>query len=337
MKTFTTTILLIFFTLAVFGQTQNDTLFCYLTKTPVVIDGQANEECWENAEWNAIDQVWIPWGTSMKNGDFEGRFKVAWDEDFLYVLVEVVDDSLSDDYSNPLEKWWEDDCLEIFIDENRSKGDHTYNNNAFAYHVSLFYDAIDLASWGGANFKQNLEVDMDTIADNTYLWEFAFKNYAETYTFSNPERSRVKLHHNKHMGLAVAYCDNDETKGRENFIGSMVMTQAQHNDMYKNADHFGLMILVDPDHVPTKNHEMTAQSDFEIYPVPAGNHITIKSFDTEFLPTSVSVLTITGQLMKKSVFTGDTFQMNTDDIEPGMYVVNIKKGKKTFSKTIIKK
>ena len=75
-----------------------------LQKHRFPLTARRTEECWENAEWNAIDQVWIPWGTTMKDGDFSGRFKVAWDEDFLYVLVEVVDDSLSDDYSNPLEK-----------------------------------------------------------------------------------------------------------------------------------------------------------------------------------------------------------------------------------------
>src|SRR4030042_2943211 len=90
-------------------------------KKPITIDGQATEECWVNAGWHAIDQVWIPYNATMKEGDFEGRFKVAWDELYLYILVEVIDDSLSDDHANPLTNWWDDDCLEIFIDENRSK------------------------------------------------------------------------------------------------------------------------------------------------------------------------------------------------------------------------
>jgi hypothetical protein len=337
MRIFITTILLAFLTIPVFSQTQNDTLFCYHTKTPVTIDGQATEACWENAEWNAIDQVWIPWGTSMKDGDFSGRFKVTWDEDFLYVLVEVVDDSLSDDYSNPLEKWWEDDCLEIFIDENRSMGDHTTNNNAFAYHVSLFYDAIDLSvSGGGINYKNNLVVDMDTIAENTYLWEFAFKNYAATFSLSNPERSRVKLSHNKHMGLAVAYCDNDETKTRENFIGSMVMTQAQHNDMYKNADHFGLMILIDPDQVATNTNDFSNQSDFRIYPVPAKDYLTISNKSSEHLPTFVTISSLTGQVMKSESFFGSTHQFNIEAFKTGIYIVKVVNGKNSVTKKILK-
>lgn len=336
MKIFTSILFLLFFSSITFGQTQNDTLFCYHTKTPPTIDGQATEECWENAEWNAIDQVWIPWGTTMKDGDFEGRFKVAWDEDLLYVLVEVVDDSLSDDYSNPLEKWWEDDCLEIFIDENRSMGDHTRNNNAFAYHVSLFYDAVDLTTNGQANFKMNLEVEMDTIGDNKYLWEFAIKNYDARFTFSQAERSRVKLHHDKHMGFAIAYCDNDETMGRENFIGSMVMTEAQHNDMYKNADHFGLMFLVDPEYVPTKVTNVDFTPEFEIYPVPAGDFINIKSASLNAETTSVSIFSITGQLVKSLGFSGNAHQINIEDLKKGIYILKIEKGAQIYTRRISK-
>ncbi len=338
MKIFTSILFLLFFTGAVFSQTQNDTLFCYHTKIPPTIDGQATEECWANAEWNTIDQVWIPWGTTMKDGDFSGRFKVAWDEDLLYVLVEVVDDSLSDDYSNPLEKWWEDDCLEIFIDEDRSMGDHTYNYNAFAYHVSLFYDAVDLSpTRNPVNLKNNITVEMDTIAEKTYLWEFAIKNYDARFTMSQAERSRVKLHHNKNMGLAIAYCDNDETTGRENFIGSMVMTQAQHNDMYKNADHFGLMILIDPEQVSTGVSEIENGPELKIYPVPVKDYINLEFTSTKRSESSVSIFSITGQLVHKSIFTGSKHQINTKDLNAGIYVVKVENDEQIITKIVSKR
>ena len=338
MRIFTTFAILMAFTGSVSGQTQNDTLFCYHTKIPVVIDGQATEECWANAEWNAIDQVWIPWNAKMKDGDFSGRFKVAWNEDYLYVLAEVVDDSLSDDHANPLQNWWDDDCLEIFIDENRSKGDHERNCNAFAYHMSLTYDAIDLNSAGqGVNYKNNVIADMDTIGQNTYLWEFAFKNYDATFSLSNPENSRVKLTHNKKMGLAVAYCDNDETTARENFIGSMVMTQATANDMYKNADYFGLMILVDPDSVSTKVSEIKNPMDVKLFPVPAKNYLNVEIPSANYSAISFSISTITGQLVKKESFKGSSHQIKMDDLDTGMYIVNIIHGNNSYSKIISKR
>ena len=232
------------------AQTQHDTLYAYLSQSPVVIDGIADDACWENAQWHPIDQVWIPYDAAMNEGDFQGRFKLAWDSLYLYMLAEIVDDSLSDDHSNPLQNWWDDDCLEIFIDEDRSKGNHERNNNAFAYHISIFYDAIDLNSSGaGVNYKNNIEVVMDTIAADTYLWEVAIKNYTSDFTVGDPEASRVILHHHKLMGFSLAYCDNDETLGRENFIGSQTMTPATANDNYITADYFGSLLLVDPDYV----------------------------------------------------------------------------------------
>jgi len=332
----TTFALFILFAGSVFSQTQKDTIFNYKAKTPVIIDGQATEECWVNAAWHNIDQVWIPWNAKMKAGDFAGRFKVSWDELYLYVLVEVVDDSLSDDYSNPLQNWWDDDCLEIFIDENRSKGDHERNCNAFAYHVSLIYDAIDLNSSGsGVNYKNNIKVDMDTIGADTYLWEFAIKNYDAAFNISNPEASRVKLTPGKKMGFAIAYCDNDETKARENFIGSMVMAATTANDMYKNADHFGLMILSDSQNI-TNSSTNQFESKIKIYPVPAQTFLNIETSTVSQKISSVSILSITGQLIKTETFTERNHAVNIEDLEAGLYVVKVVQGNNSVSKIISK-
>ncbi|HSO87809.1 MAG TPA: sugar-binding protein [Draconibacterium sp.] len=318
------------------GQTQNDTIFCYKTKTPVVVDGQATEDCWANAEWHAIDQVWIPWNAKMKEGDFTGRFKVAWDELYLYVLAEVVDDSLSDDHTNPLQNYWDDDCLEVFIDENRSKGDHERNCNAFAYHVSLVYDAVDInSSGGGVNYKNNLKADMDTIGEDTYLWELAIKNYDASFNISNPENSRVNLVHNKKMGFAIAYCDNDETTARENFIGSMIMTQATANNMYKNADHFGLMVLTDPE-LSTNAEINHLRNDIKIYPVPAQKILTIETPAAGPTMNFVSISTITGQIAISESFIENRHNMNIEELETGIYIVKVIQGNNSYSKIIVK-
>lgn len=73
----------------------------------------------------------------MKEGDFSGSFKLAWDSLYLYLMAEIIDDSLSDDHFDPFDNCYNDDCLELFIGENRSKGNHLNNNNAFAYHVYI--------------------------------------------------------------------------------------------------------------------------------------------------------------------------------------------------------
>ena len=53
---------------------------------------------------------------------------------------------LVDKIKNPLERWWDEDCVEIFIDEDNSGGNHQFNHNAFAYHIGLNGDVVDLDS-----------------------------------------------------------------------------------------------------------------------------------------------------------------------------------------------
>jgi hypothetical protein len=334
---FTAVTAFVFLTSSLKSQTQSDTIFNYITKTPVTIDGQATEECWTNAEWHAIDQVWIPYAQVMPQGDFAGKFKVSWDESYLYVLVEVVDDMLSDDHSSPTDNWYNDDCLEVFIDENRSKGDHEKNNNAFAYHVSLFYDAIDLNSSGNpVNYKNNLQVDMDTIGANTYLWEFAIKNYSSSFSTSNPEASRVALTANKMMGFAIAYCDNDQTQVRENFIGSMEMASATANDMYKNADYFGPMKLIDPTLVSITPDENRKQTEVTVYPVPTKDWLTIEISSVNFTRNSATISSITGQIIKNETFTERSHSFDLNGIKAGMYLLEVKVDGRSYSKMIVK-
>lgn len=321
-----------------FAQTQKDTIFAVQSLTPVVIDGQANDACWEKADWKPISQVWIPYAAKMAAGDFEGKFKVAWDSQYLYLLVEVVDDMLSDDHANPLQNWWDDDCVEVFIDENRSKGNHERNNNAFAYHVSLKYDVIDLNSSGNpVNYKNNINVKMDTIGTHTYLWEMAIKNYSATFNISDPEASRVILTPNKIMGFTVAYCDNDQTTARENFIGSMYMTQATANDNYITADYFGSLKLkasttsnINPE-IEYTNHLV------KVFPNPAQNRIKIERMNNDQTVMTVEMRSLTGALVKSFLLNEKEKSVETGDLMPGVYLMSIISDKQIQTERIVKR
>lgn len=318
------------------AQTQQDTIYNYLTQTPVVVDGIDTEDCWDEAEWNDISVVWLPYlNAPMDAGDFEGRFKVSWDADYLYLLVEVVDNMLSDDHADPLDSWWDDDCLEIFIDEDRSMGWHEKSNNAFAYHVSQFYDAIDMSPSGsGINYKDHIDVLMTDKGDNTYLWELAIKIYADDYNNSSPEDSRVTLTHNKLMGFTLAYCDNDETTGRENFIGSMIMPSDKTNVNYQTADYFGSMLLVDPDYDPL-GMETTTQNNFKVYPSPAQDFIHIHQARQSQDPIDISLFSITGQLLKNTSLTGQNLSLRISDLEAGIYMILINSEHGRYSHTFV--
>lgn len=301
-------------------------MYAYKAETPVVIDGSDSDACWDEADWHDIGVVWLPYyNAPMDEGDFEGHFKLAWDSLYLYVMAEIIDDSLSDDYVNPLQNWWEDDCLEVFIDENRSKGNHLQNNNAFAYHVSTYYDAIDMSPSGaGVNYKDNIDVVMDTIGTHKYRWELAIKNYDDTFDPNNPEASRVYLHHDKLMGFSLAYCDNDETKLRENFIGSTVMPPDHSNDNYITADYFGTMLLVDPNYtggtaVVNYKHSQV----LKVYPNPVCSYLTIV-YDGELLKDNfIEIRDLTGRVLLKLNSISSNQKINVENLKNGVYTVHL--------------
>jgi hypothetical protein len=320
------------------AQAQIDTLYPYLSKTPVVIDGMADDACWQEAQWHPIDQVWIPYGASIDEGDFQGRFKLAWDSLYLYLLAEIVDDSLSDDHPDPLQNWWDDDCLEVFIDENRSKGNHERNNNAFAYHISLFYDAIDLnASGAGINYKNNIEVVMDTIAGDSYLWEVAIKNYTSAFTVSDPEASRVYLYHHKLMGFSLAYCDNDETTSRENFIGSQYMTAATANSNYITADYFGPLLLVDPDYVePTSIQSLGSVKPVYIYPNPVHDDLRFQTNTGQIQPGKIEITDLCGKTVVDQSCDPYSQLIDVRALKEGLYLLHVVTDGHVYTQPFIK-
>ena len=84
------------------------------TQETITIDGKADEHIWSKPTWHPMDQRWL--GQPYTAEDFEGQYKLCWSEDALYLLVEIKDDVLFDQYKDPLQLWWDDDCVEVFID-----------------------------------------------------------------------------------------------------------------------------------------------------------------------------------------------------------------------------
>lgn len=209
----------------------------------LVIDGVAIEPVWAAAEWHEIDHLWL--GPDYTAEDFSGRFKVAWTEKRLYILVEVIDDILFDSHRDPLVQYWDDDCVEIFIDEDYSGGDHQFNHNAFAYHMSLDNQAIDMGTDERPhNYSHHVESRWKQ-SGNTVVWEVAVDIYADDYIDGSEDNVPVSLHAGKIMGLMLAYCDNDGSELRENFVGSESVPSGPKDRGWIDAGLFGELQLVD--------------------------------------------------------------------------------------------
>jgi hypothetical protein len=225
--------------------------------TPI-INGIGNDEVWntEGVTWQSIDQVWMPWkGTVPSFSDFSGKYKVIWNEEsnMLYFLVDITDDAFIDGYnfaSNGPFGYPNYDVVEIFIDENRSKGAHVFDNgtenaqNALSYHISVNAPAdgetateftvedLDGKDWGSSwvvNYASHFPGFAMRKSGNNFVYEFSLKVYNDTYptqqkngsTATDIEKARVTLTADKIMGMTMAYCDNDANDGkRDHFFGS---------------------------------------------------------------------------------------------------------------------
>lgn len=244
--------------LATVSAAQDDSVRVHHVTFSPVIDGIGSDGVWstDGVAWQPIDQVWMPWkGTVPSSSDFSGKYKVIWSEESnsLYFLVDIVDDSFIDGYnfsSNGPFGYPNYDLVEIFIDENRSKGSHIFDNgsenaqNAFSYHISVNAPAdgetttdftvedLDGKDWSSSwvvNYASHFPGFAMRKSGNNFVYEFSLKVYNDTYptqqkngsTASDAEKARVILASGKIMGLSLAYCDNDVNDGkRDHFFGS---------------------------------------------------------------------------------------------------------------------
>lgn len=218
--------------------------------TAPTIDGIADESSWQNATWYNIDVPTI--GGKPEASDFSGRYTLLWDQEAIYLLAEIQDDVLFDQHADPLVGYWSDDCLEIFIDEDKSGGDHLNNYNAFAYHVALDNQAVDIGpdgQGGGQALLLNEHITSawkrSATAPHAIQWEVKIQVYPDTFHHNKPV-APVKLTANKQLGFMLAYCDNDGSESREHFIGSHPIepVNGDMNRGYIDASVFDSLILL---------------------------------------------------------------------------------------------
>lgn len=206
------------------------------------IDGEANDPVWKELDWYPIDQKWL--GPDYDVKDYFGRYKITWTPNKLFLLVEIQDDILVDQYTDPFKLWWDDDCVEIFIDSDNSGGEHQYNNNAFAYHIALDGNVVDLNTKKEPVLYNDHVTSKRKTIDDISVWEFAITLYDNSF-IEGKTNTTVTLKKNQKIGFAVAYNDNDGSKERENFIGSVFISGKEKNLGWINADVFGTIILVE--------------------------------------------------------------------------------------------
>lgn len=204
------------------------------TKVAPVIDG-VMDSLWQTATWQPLNHHIL--GDMPSAEDFSGRFKIMWDKNKIYLLAEIQDDVLFDSHPDPL--------------------------NAFAYHVALDNQAVDIGYK-----KPNGQPDFMLLNDHLksawkrqatephkLVWEVALDVYDDSFDYITTKAGTKKfngakpvtLTPNKELGFMLAYCDNDGSASREHFIGSVAIEpkNGDKNLGYKDAGVFAPLTLVE--------------------------------------------------------------------------------------------
>ncbi len=311
----------------VIGQHYYSDAFTAQQADSYTIDGIGNESFWEQCDWYDIEYIWIPYGEAMTTGDFSGRVKFAWTEEKLLVLAEIEDDVLSDTHVDPQDNYWNDDCFEVFLDEDYSGGWHQTSYNAFAYHCAINEeDVIDSGDDNASNVYLNDHVayDLDTIDDTHYVWELAITIYDDSFDESSSSNNTVTLSEDKEMGIAIAYCDNDGGSQRENFIGLIDVAFEHYNSAWQDADVFGKLTLNGPGTGTAENSINSTSEGIRVFQ-DRDKNLVIENLGESFGKTTVSICDLNGRLIKELYVNLDgRVTLNVNDIMSGIYIIQLK-------------
>ncbi|WP_116105543.1 sugar-binding protein [Lewinella sp. IMCC34191] len=191
------------------------------TGRPISVDG-AVDPAWEQAQVYDLDKV----STGIVTGatDLSASYRTMWDETYLYLLVEVVDDVLVP-VANPGQPW-NFDGVEVYLDVTNDKTE-AYNANDRQV-IYGYGTPAPIGVSGTLALPNSLGAQVDT--EGGYRAEIAF---AWTDLGVTPREGR-------YLGLDVAVADNDTPGGdREGKLGWWSNTDLN----YTRPANFGTALL----------------------------------------------------------------------------------------------
>ncbi|HVO72745.1 MAG TPA: sugar-binding protein [Ignavibacteriaceae bacterium] len=338
---------------------QDDTVLAANASVLPVIDGIGDDQCWKDAPWQSIDQVWIPYGGEADSHDYTGRYKIVWssESNLLYFLVEITDDSFIDGFiPDVTTDIFNFDITEVFIDEDASGGLHMYDSgqqnaeNAFAYHMyspfpepgdttsELYVD--DMATGGRPNYATHFpDFIKYRTSDTSAVFEFSLIVFDDTYNENNKDASRVLLNANKVIGLSVAYCDNDNPDGqRDNMFGS-VWEPSPGNLHWQNADYFGRVKLVQGISSGIADEQSVNSNTIQVYPNPSSSFVKLQLNDPYNGEIMLRLYNVLGQEVfrisdiKTTRLFNKTVLLN--NLATGIYFLQTQFGKISYTKKLI--
>jgi hypothetical protein len=88
--------------------------YCKKTSASIKIDGNLNKEAWQEATGDFLVET-----ESGREAKLKSEFKALWNENYLYIAFKCKDDYIKATMTAYNDKLYEEDVVEVFIDDNR--------------------------------------------------------------------------------------------------------------------------------------------------------------------------------------------------------------------------
>ncbi len=203
-------------------QAQSETRVLHAAPGTPTIDGTV-DEAWDAAPVAVTDRYCASESTLDANKAAKAKFRCMWDEKHVYVLAQVTDAELNNDGVED----WQNDSVEVFIDENLARAS-SYDNDDAQYRVDL----AGTASYGSST-GNDIEAAVQK-AETGYVVEMAIPLAA----INGADGTKI--------GFDVQV--NDDHSGDGQRDGLMKWNDAS-NDTWQSLSAIGTLILSSADNV----------------------------------------------------------------------------------------
>lgn len=292
---------------------------------PFIIDGNDNEVFWSKEQ---STDVFNPTGCSGDDADFTFTFKIAWDENYLYLFGKILDD-INNSWEWGFQNQWTFDNVEVFfdLDTNGSGIDDAYDSNTYAIRINRGIDSV------GNDFGR-----MCKRSDHKYYW----KNTSDGWIFEAALAWKFVLGPNQKPEDIMEYVDGTVRSGFDIFGSDSDTPGPDHRDCqtawdnddpyepcdraegcdnyeWNNRSIFGI-VNFQPKYITAIN-EYHATYD-AVYPNPTTG---ILNFDNLLNNNKIEIINLAGEIVLTAEIKNS--QLDISNLPKGLYIAKFAENK----------
>ncbi|HHE54474.1 MAG TPA: T9SS type A sorting domain-containing protein [Caldithrix abyssi] len=293
--------------------TTKDGLVCLKTTTPIVIDG-LEDAVWDQYAWQSAEKILM--GSIDNEQDLSVKFKLAWDENAIYLLTRIIDDAKVRDSGDNL---FLDDDLEVYFDMDNSKSSY-YDLGDFHYRFT-FQDSLIV------------ETQFNAVKGITYVPRIMEDGYQTEIAFPwSVLNSRAK--NGKLIGFDLQVNDDDDGGIRDGKLGWWANSDNARPSLFGQVK-----MRLFPTYLETS---VSLPDNFMLlnaYPNPFNGQVTIKIELSAAASVQLDLFDLNGRRLN-TIYQGklqagqSQFQLDLADKASGLYFVRLVNAHTGQSQTI---